>query len=164
MTFDVSRYRQGYSVGAGAIVLCDGKILLVQLGYGQHMNHWAIPGGYVELGETADVAGQREVFEETGVRAEVQGLVAVRNRIHPDENSTYIVFLLRATSKEARNVHADGIEVTDARFFSPDEALALPNVTPMSRIFLTKARDGELRVLAQTAVPAYPASEFVLFI
>ncbi|HEY7340660.1 MAG TPA: NUDIX domain-containing protein [Ktedonobacterales bacterium] len=161
MTFDASRYRQGYSVGAGAVVLFGDKILLVQMGYGQHENHWAIPGGYVEPGETADLTAQREVFEETGVNAEVRGLIAVRSRIHPDENSTYLIFLLQATSEDA---HADGIEVRDARFFGLDEAFSLPNITPLSRIFVAKAREGHLRIFEQTAVPAYPTSEFVLFI
>jgi hypothetical protein len=31
MTFDASRYRQGYSVGAVAVVLSGDKILLVQM-------------------------------------------------------------------------------------------------------------------------------------
>src|SRR5689334_13699147 len=125
MTFDMSRYRRGYSVGAGAVVLCGDKILLVQMGYGQHENHWAIPGGYVELGETADITAPREVFEETGVNAEMRGLIAVRSRIHPNENSTYLVFLLRADNED---VHADGVEVLDARFFDLEEAFSLPNI------------------------------------
>jgi ADP-ribose pyrophosphatase YjhB (NUDIX family) len=161
MTFDASRYRQGYSVGAGAVVLSGDKILLVQMGYGQHENHWAIPGGYVEPGETADITAQREVFEETGVNADVRGLIAVRSRMHPGENSTYLVFLLQATNEDA---HADGVEVRNARFFRLDEALSLPDVTPLSRILITKARESRLRMFEQTVVPPYPASEFVLFI
>jgi ADP-ribose pyrophosphatase YjhB (NUDIX family) len=38
---------------------------------------YAIPGGAVELGETLTAAVRREVFEETGIRVEVTGLVGV---------------------------------------------------------------------------------------
>jgi ADP-ribose pyrophosphatase YjhB (NUDIX family) len=34
---------------------------------------WSLPGGRVELGETAAEAAARELFEETAVRAEVLG-------------------------------------------------------------------------------------------
>ena len=81
--------------------------------------------------------------------------------MHPGENSTYLVFLLQATSEDA---HADGVEVRNARFFRLDEALSLPDVTPLSRILITKARESRLRMFEQTVVPPYPAIEFVLFI
>jgi ADP-ribose pyrophosphatase YjhB (NUDIX family) len=160
MTFDIARYRQGYSLGAGGVVLANEKVLLVRLGYGVHRDQWAIPGGYVELGETADVTVQREVLEETGVSAEVEGLIAARSRFSPDENSAYLVFLLRATTADA---HADGVEVSGARFFTLDELRALPNITPLSRILATRALEGRVRVLASVPVPTYSASEFVLF-
>jgi ADP-ribose pyrophosphatase YjhB (NUDIX family) len=160
MAFDIARYRQGYSIGVGAVVLADAKALLVRLRYGPHLNQWAIPGGYVEPGETADVAVQREILEETGVSAEVEGLIAVRSRFSPEENSAYLVFLLLATTEEA---HPDGVEVSDARYFALDELRALPDLTPMSRLLAIRALEGQVRILEHVPVPAYPASEFVLF-
>jgi ADP-ribose pyrophosphatase YjhB (NUDIX family) len=161
MSFDSARYRQGYSIGAGGIALAGEKALLVRMGYGAHLNQWAIPGGFVEPGETVDVTIQREVLEETGINTEVRGLIAVRSRVSPDENSAYFVFLLRALSEDA---HADGGEVLDARFFTLAEVRALTEITPMSRLLVTRALAGELRVLEYTPLPAYPASEFVLFL
>lgn len=38
MTFDITRYRHGYSIGSGAVVLCGTKILLVRLGYGSNLD------------------------------------------------------------------------------------------------------------------------------
>jgi ADP-ribose pyrophosphatase YjhB (NUDIX family) len=161
MTIHAARYRQGYSIGAGAVVLAHERVLLVQLGYGPHTQAWAIPGGYVEPGETIDVAIRREILEETGVTAEVLGLIAMRSRVTPDDNSAYCIFLMRASHEE---VHADGVEVLDARFFSRQEAQALSDVTPLSRILITRAFAGELRVLERYPVPSYPTSEFVLFL
>ena len=54
-------------VGVGAVVIRDGKILLVQRGIAPSKGLWAIPGGALELGETLQQAAEREIFEETGV-------------------------------------------------------------------------------------------------
>ena len=51
---------------AQALVIRDGKILLVK----QH-NHWVIPGGRIEDGETPDIAVLRELEEECNVRGKI---------------------------------------------------------------------------------------------
>jgi len=45
MTFDIERYRRGYSIGAGAVVLCGDQILLARLAYGSSRGQWSLPGG-----------------------------------------------------------------------------------------------------------------------
>lgn len=156
-----ARYRQGYSIGAGALVLAGEKVLLVRLAYGVHKGQWAIPGGYVEAGETVDVAVRREVLEETGVDAQVEGLVGVRSRVMPGDNSAYLIFLLRAAGEDAR---ADGVEVLDARFFTLRDALALPDLTPLTRALVGRASEGALRVLELSPLAGYAASEYALFL
>jgi ADP-ribose pyrophosphatase YjhB (NUDIX family) len=42
---------------------------------------WSLPGGHIEPGETASAAAVREVREETGVEAELAGLVDVHDVI-----------------------------------------------------------------------------------
>ncbi len=54
-------------VGVGAIVVRNGRVLLVQRGQPPSEGLWAIPGGQVELGETLQQAADREILEETGI-------------------------------------------------------------------------------------------------
>ncbi|WP_416519985.1 NUDIX domain-containing protein [Streptomyces achromogenes] len=51
------------------IVITDttGRILLIQRAWAPYEDHWALPGGHVDPGETSLDAAVRELAEETGV-------------------------------------------------------------------------------------------------
>ena len=55
-------------VGVGAIVIKEGKVLMVKRAAPPNKNLWAIPGGMLELGETLQEGAEREIFEETNIR------------------------------------------------------------------------------------------------
>lgn len=54
-------------VGVGAIVIKEGRVLLVRRGINPGKGLWAIPGGGLKLGETLQQGAEREIEEETGV-------------------------------------------------------------------------------------------------
>lgn len=63
----------------GASIACwkDGRVLLVERAKPPIAGVWSLPGGSVEHGETVREAALRELVEETGVTAEIAGLVDV---------------------------------------------------------------------------------------
>ncbi|MCH2082937.1 MAG: NUDIX hydrolase [Saprospiraceae bacterium] len=46
----------------------DLKVLLIQRGHAPYKDHWALPGGFVDMEEDLENAALRELEEETGVK------------------------------------------------------------------------------------------------
>ena len=64
--------RRRQRIGAYAVILREGRILLTRLSHGEVADErWTLPGGGVEFGEDPREAAVREVHEETGLDAEV---------------------------------------------------------------------------------------------
>ena len=61
-------------VGVAVAVINENGELLLQK---RNDGHWGIPGGFIELGESTEEAGRREVFEETGLEIGKLDLVGV---------------------------------------------------------------------------------------
>ena len=71
-------------VGVGAVVIKNGKILLVKRAFEPGAGKWSVPGGLVEVGEKLSEACARETEEETGLKVEVLELINVFDMIDRD--------------------------------------------------------------------------------
>jgi 8-oxo-dGTP diphosphatase len=109
-------------VGASAVVInAAGEVLLHRR---SDNGRWSLPGGAVDPGEQPAEAAVREVFEETGIVAEVIRLVGVYSGpdlifTYPDGNVvavTSVAFLCRAIGGEARIDDDESLEVA---YFPP---------------------------------------------
>ena len=114
-----------------AVIDEQGKVLLQKRPEGV----WGLPGGLLELGESAEEAARREVTEETGVLIGKLQLLEVfsgkqyyRKLANGDE---FYPITIAYVSKDIINktIQIDGIETMEAGFFGIDEFPK--NTTPL---------------------------------
>jgi 8-oxo-dGTP diphosphatase len=67
----------------GVVCLRGGEVLLIRRGKAPLAGQWSIPGGRMEFGETLHAAALRELKEETGVEAQILGLIDVVDSLEP---------------------------------------------------------------------------------
>lgn len=62
---------------ADAVIVYEGRIVLVKRRNPPYQDQFALPGGFVEIGETVEQASKREAKEETGLDIELIKLLGV---------------------------------------------------------------------------------------
>lgn len=122
-------YPDAPRVGVGAIVIHEGRVLLVRRGRAPALGLWSVPGGLVELGETTVDAARREVEEETGLDVRIAGLVGVVDRVTRDADGrvryhwVLVDYLAYPQSNDTITAGSDAAEV---RWVTIDEVERLP--------------------------------------
>ena len=156
------RYNTGYNVGVGGAVVQDSRLLLVRRASRRGRGNWQVPGGFVEPNETMEIAVLREVEEEAGVTAHVEGVLGIRNRSDEDGgNSLYIVMLLSPLSGSP---HPDMKEVDKAEYFSLDEIQALEQVPPINLEVAKRALAPNRSILIPQTVRQVNRGDYTLFV
>ena len=110
-------------VGVGAVILDQGRVVLVKRGQPPLAGEWSIPGGRLETGETMREGVVREVREETGLTVEPAELLGVYDRLLRDEAGRILyhyVLIDFLCLRVAGELHAGG-DADDARWFSREE-------------------------------------------
>ncbi len=157
-----------YSLGAGGLVVQTGpdgqrRALLIERGEEPNKGGWTIPGGFVEFDEPVHLAVIREVEEETGLKCEMVGLVALRNRADATDNNTYAVFLLQPVSGEL--LIEPTPEIANAGFFTLDEMKNIARLAPLSLELASAVLEDRLKLLSAITVTGLPGrSPSTLFI
>ena len=100
---------------AGTIpVNAAGQILLVRRAIEPRMGSWVFPGGYMDMGETAEEAAARETREEALLEVANLRLVGVYTR--PEPGVVVVVY-----EAEAQSEGGAGDEVSEVRWFARED-------------------------------------------
>jgi ADP-ribose pyrophosphatase YjhB (NUDIX family) len=105
----------GPKLVAGAIFELDGGIVLIQRAIEPGYGKWTFPGGFVERGEIAEAAAEREALEEAGVEIEVTGIVGLYT--YEGQIPAIAVFAARAIGGAPTPLD----ETLEVRRFLPDD-------------------------------------------
>ena len=79
------------------VIPSEEGVVLIQRGSEPFEGQWALPGGFVEVGETVEQAAVREAAEETGLNVELTRLVGVYSEPDRDPrgHNVSVAFLAR---------------------------------------------------------------------
>jgi len=111
--------------GVGAVIVCSGKILLEKRKSAPGRGKWTIPGGLVELGESAEQTVIREVKEETNLKVEQPKLIDVVNNITLDKNDRikyhFVIILFSAVLSDNPKKARASDDAEELRWLPLDE-------------------------------------------
>lgn len=111
-------------VGTAVAVINNGGEFLLQK---RRDGAWGVPGGFMELGESTEEAGRREVLEETGLEIGKLDLVGVfsgkQHHVKLPNGDEFYPVTVAYVSKDIKGgmLRADGVETTDVQFFHVNE-------------------------------------------
>jgi ADP-ribose pyrophosphatase YjhB (NUDIX family) len=124
----------GPKLVAGALFEMDGGVVLVQRDIEPGYGKWTFPGGFVERGERAEAAAEREVLEETGLTVRVSSIIG----LYSYEGQVPAIAVFRADVTGGEPTPLD--ETMDVKVFSRDALpwpeLAFPSTEHALRDYL----------------------------
>jgi len=127
-------------VGVGAVIIQDGKVVLVKRRFEPLAGQWSLPGGRLELGETLEAGLAREMLEETGLEVQVGPVVDVFDRIllDPERKVRYHYVLIDYLCRPVGGSLAHGSDVAAVELVDPTD-LARFRLTPKATSVIEKA-------------------------
>jgi 8-oxo-dGTP diphosphatase len=129
-------------VGIGAVIIQNGKIVLIKRGNEPSKGKWTIPGGLVELGESLEAAVIRETKEEVCLDVDNPSLLGVVDNVDLDEQGKikyHYVIIDYIVHIKAGNIQAAS-DAEELRWVPFDEVEKY-NLTASFRRFFVENRE-----------------------
>ena len=97
----------------------DLNFILIKRKNYPYKGYWALPGGFVEYGESVETAAVREAKEETSIDVELKDLVNVYSK--PDRDPRGHTITVAFTAKGDFSARKADDDASDIAIFSPEE-------------------------------------------
>lgn len=107
---------------AKALILRDGKVLMVKASRGYTKGSFNLPGGFINFGETPEESLAREVKEETGLHVRVGKLLSLSTATFLPAGHYVLSFIYLASVRGGR-LHPDPTEIAEVQWLSLREAV-----------------------------------------
>lgn len=100
------------------VIPSEDGMVLIRRGSEPFKGQWALPGGFVEVGETVEQAAAREAEEETGLAVEIARLLGVYSEPDRDPrgHNVSVAFLARVLSGQMQAA----TDASEVESFDPD--------------------------------------------
>lgn len=117
----MSEYKCIKSTVGGICLNEQGQVLLALRNHEPFYDHWCIPGGHMDFGETPEQAVQREINEETGLDTDKLSFFRYYNEYYPerDWHAVALVFIAHVSGQ----LQLQQSEVKQLKWFQIDQAL-----------------------------------------
>lgn len=125
-------------VVAGGILKKDGKFLLVQESQEKCKGKWNIPAGGLDENESLIEAAKREIYEETGCKVEITGVLEIINEILEGVNVICFFFDTKIIDE---NIKVDGEEILNVKWFTYEEILNMKDKLRADGYFLSTIKN-----------------------
>jgi len=101
------------SLTVDAVILFKNKLVLVKRKNPPYQGKFALPGGFVEIGESTEEAASREAFEETGLSVEILKLIGVYSdpERDPRRHTVSVCYLAKGYGDLKSGSDADAVEL-----------------------------------------------------
>lgn len=112
-------------VGCGAAIVVNGRILLLRRLTAPEAGCWGLPGGKIDLFETAEAAMRREVSEELGIVVGTAELLCFVDQIDRDAGTHWVAPIYRVLDMTGDPMNREPTKHDGPEWFAFD---ALPDL------------------------------------
>ena len=153
---------QRREICVAAVVVHNDTVLFVRQSPGHSLaGQWTIPWGTLDGNEQPSEAAVREVAEESGIQASVDGLLGVQAIPPPWTGQIALLFRCRFASGE---LTPDGRETDAARYFTAAELVQFDEpIEPFCRWIALEVLKGQMQTLTSPSGNPYSPTEGYYF-
>ena len=116
----------------------NGEFLLVEENKKECRGKWNVPAGGLVENESLIEGAKREIYEETGCKVEITGILEIINMILEEIN---VVCFLFDTKIIGENIKADGEEISNVKWFTYEEITNMKDKLRADGYFLSTLKN-----------------------